>query len=687
VTTIALCMIVKNEAAIIERCLESVRCLIDHVLIVDTGSTDGTQGVVRGWLDKTGTQGEVIDEPWRDFAYNRTFALAKLRERPEIDYSLMIDADEVVEFDDGFDPEAFKGGLDCEIYDVKVISDSVVYLLPQLSSNRIEISYRGVLHEYRECPQGCSRVLAQGLRIKQIHDGARGQDPRKYEKDTAVIEAALVGEIDPFLIARYHFYLAQSYRDAGMLEPAIKHYLERANLGGWDQEIFYSLYSVAKMKEQLGHPEDDVIEAYLAAHRICPSRVEPIFAAAQFCRKCGRYGQGYSLASKYLYHPAPFSGLFVETWIFDHGLLDEFSVLAFWSGHYTECIEACMRILNERKLAESEHDRVRQNAHLAIEKLGTARAADGHGNASEPGSAAIVRSAISSLANTALAISGPPIVTSRYAIVTPYYKEDRKTLERCLQSVRNQSIHVDHIVVADGFPQSWIDDEPVRHIRLDTAHANFGGTPRGLGALMAVSEGYEAIGLLDADNWLAPDHVANCLELASRQTEPCDFIVARRHLMTPDEILLNLGVEPSSSHVDTSCYFFLPGSYPVLHHWVTLPKPLTLINDRMFLAAATAYKLRSAQVDRPTVFYETLWSANYEAAGLAAPPNAKPNVDMMPAQVWLDSLSAEQLRLANKLAGSVVRDPEGKPAQMSRNAMCPCGSGKRYKHCHGAIVA
>src|SRR4051794_13628652 len=104
-TTIALCMIVKDEAGIIERCLASVRSLIDYVLIVDTGSSDGTQQVVRGWLDKTAMPGEVIDEPWRDFAYNRSFALAKLREHSGMDYSLMIDADQVIEFEPGFDVE------------------------------------------------------------------------------------------------------------------------------------------------------------------------------------------------------------------------------------------------------------------------------------------------------------------------------------------------------------------------------------------------------------------------------------------------------------------------------------------------------------------------------------------------------------------------------------------------------
>ena len=50
VRTIGLCMIVKNEAHVILRCLDSVRPLVDYVLIEDTGSTDGTQQIVMDWL-------------------------------------------------------------------------------------------------------------------------------------------------------------------------------------------------------------------------------------------------------------------------------------------------------------------------------------------------------------------------------------------------------------------------------------------------------------------------------------------------------------------------------------------------------------------------------------------------------------------------------------------------------------
>ncbi|MGC1890073.1 MAG: glycosyltransferase, partial [Stellaceae bacterium] len=85
--TIGLCMIVKDEAELIRRCLASALPLVDYILVVDTGSTDGTQQVVRDFIDEHGVRGQVIDEPWRDFAYNRSFALQRLREVADIDYA------------------------------------------------------------------------------------------------------------------------------------------------------------------------------------------------------------------------------------------------------------------------------------------------------------------------------------------------------------------------------------------------------------------------------------------------------------------------------------------------------------------------------------------------------------------------------------------------------------------------
>ena len=95
----------------------------------------------------------------------------------------------------------------------------------------------------------------------------------------------------------------------------------------------------------------------------------------------------------------------------------------------------------------------------------------------------------------------------RFAIVTPYYREERNVLERCIQSVRSQTLPADHFLVSDGHPQDWLDSANVRHIRLGKSHKDVGNTPRGVGALLAVSERYEGIGLLDADNWYDKNHI------------------------------------------------------------------------------------------------------------------------------------------------------------------------------------
>src|SRR5450631_4760042 len=136
-------MIVKNEAPVIRRCLDSVRPIIDHWVIVDTGSTDGTQTVIREHLhDLPGT---LFERPWRDFAYNRSEALALAR--AEADYSLIIDADDILEIPDGFVlPE-----LTADSYVVDIQDPPLRYQRTQLVLNTLPWHYEGVVHEFLTC--------------------------------------------------------------------------------------------------------------------------------------------------------------------------------------------------------------------------------------------------------------------------------------------------------------------------------------------------------------------------------------------------------------------------------------------------------------------------------------------------------------------------------------------------------
>src|ERR1700680_162948 len=72
---VCLNMIVKNESKIIKRCLTSVLPIIDYWVIVDTGSTDGTQNIIKDFMKEKGIPGELHERPWVNFAHNRNQAL------------------------------------------------------------------------------------------------------------------------------------------------------------------------------------------------------------------------------------------------------------------------------------------------------------------------------------------------------------------------------------------------------------------------------------------------------------------------------------------------------------------------------------------------------------------------------------------------------------------------------------
>ncbi len=85
--TISLCMIVRNEEAVLERCLNSVKALVDEIIIVDTGSTDHTKALALQHTDS------VYDFPWiNDFSAARNFSFSKA----SMDYCMWMDADDVL---------------------------------------------------------------------------------------------------------------------------------------------------------------------------------------------------------------------------------------------------------------------------------------------------------------------------------------------------------------------------------------------------------------------------------------------------------------------------------------------------------------------------------------------------------------------------------------------------------------
>ncbi|MDB5650972.1 MAG: hypothetical protein JWL62_2492, partial [Hyphomicrobiales bacterium] len=343
---------------------------VDYVLIEDTGSTDGTQAIIRNWLDMCGIPGEVVEEPWRDFASNRSDALRRLRAHTNIDYAFVIDADDLLSIDADCNIGDLKHSLSADFYDVEIVHGGIKHHRPHLFRNRLDFSYRGVLHEFVETPPGpLTRVNLPSMRIHASTSGARSHNARKYHDDAALLEKALANEVDPFLISRYCFYLAQSYRDCGELPKALENYLMRAELGFWNEEVYVSLLRAGQILTSMGRPFDEVIEMFRRAEIVVPLRAEALHAAAHYCRTKGENGRGAQFARRAAQLTMPDGGLFLEPWVYDYGALDELAVNAYWAGSYRECLDASLKLLAERPIPNEMRSRVLANAMAATEHL------------------------------------------------------------------------------------------------------------------------------------------------------------------------------------------------------------------------------------------------------------------------------------------------------------------------------
>ena len=113
---ICLNMIVKNESRIIERLLKSVIPLIDTYCICDTGSTDDTVDIITNLFNSVSIPGKIINEPFRDFGYNRSFALRQCQNMENADYILLLDADMVLQINEQKSILDFKNTMNKDAY-------------------------------------------------------------------------------------------------------------------------------------------------------------------------------------------------------------------------------------------------------------------------------------------------------------------------------------------------------------------------------------------------------------------------------------------------------------------------------------------------------------------------------------------------------------------------------------------
>ena len=213
----------------------------------------------------------------------------------------------------------------------------------------------------------------------------------------------------------------------------------------------------------------------------------------------------------------------------------------------------------------------------------------------------------------------------KIAVITPYYKESDDILLQCHESILKQNGEFDlkHFMIADGHPNEEALSWDCNHTTLETSHSDNGNTPRAIGCLLAKNENYDFITFLDADNWYHEDHISSLMQTFRDRRRR--VITSFRTYHLPDGTYLDI-TEPSEDsllHVDTSCILLHKSAFHINDLWGKMPKPLSPICDRVFMAGIRHKQLGFTSTKQRSVAFRTQYAYHYRKAGLIPPFEVK----------------------------------------------------------------
>lgn len=322
-------MIVKNESKIITRLLQSVVEIIDYYFICDTGSTDDTVIIIQDFFKESGIPGKIIYEPFQDFGYNRTVALRRCIELKNIEFILLLDADMIIKINENFSIQEFKRSLSSDIYYFYQGSDTFLYKNIRLVKKRPGMIYSGVTHEFFKALENSKyeTIDKDKIFIQDIGDG--GSKTEKFTRDIELLKKGL--EVSPDN-HRYLFYLANSYRDSQLYKDAIETYHKRIKVGGWNEEIWNSYYSIGNCYKKL-NDYPNAIYYWFEAYNFYPDRIENLYEIVKYYRINKSNSLAYTifkLADSVRKNKTNYDNLFLQRDIYDYLLDYELSIIGYY---------------------------------------------------------------------------------------------------------------------------------------------------------------------------------------------------------------------------------------------------------------------------------------------------------------------------------------------------------------------
>lgn len=342
---LVLCMIVKNENGIIKRCIESTLRIIDAICITDTGSTDDTVEIIKKVGEEAKIPTKVPVDPFKSFGHNRTVSrqnavefVKELGWDLKKTFILHLDADMVLEISQEFN----KSDLIHPGYNIIQYNPSMSYANHRLDRCDTEWKCIGRTHEYWSGPATASLGT---LKINDRNDGQSKGD--KFPRDIRLLDQDIKeGEEtgNKGMISRSLFYKAQTQKDMGDFEGAIKTYRQHLTMPTWDEEAYYAQYAIGLCYYHSMQLEDSkegtkklvnfdhAVSAFLEAWNMRPHRAESLHKLAQMYRELGKNRLCWVFADLASKIPYPNDLLFVHRPIYEYELNVEKSIVGFYLG-------------------------------------------------------------------------------------------------------------------------------------------------------------------------------------------------------------------------------------------------------------------------------------------------------------------------------------------------------------------
>ena len=367
---LVLSIIVKNESHCINSMLESIKPIVDLIVVNDTGSTDGTQDIIRKFGADNNIPTKVVDRTFDNFENSRNHAMQVARET--IDemkwdrtkcWTFWVDADETMVVDKSFD----KQKLDKDLYMINTFIGQMKYTRNTFARTSKPFRWYGPVHEFITCDDSnLTSGLIEGLHVdvKMIGASWKGNIADKYKKHSALLEDYIDNKDRN---SRWVFYTAQSYHDSASLPDnreeneerlrrSIKYYRERVNrLDGYEEERFYSQYRIGTILKGLEKPWQEVHQELLKAYSMEPLRAEPIKIIIDHYLSISEWNMAYvySKFARSTYHgnnPYPARLLFVDESLYNWKLLESHAAACFHTNRKDEgkaCYDEIISLLRK----------------------------------------------------------------------------------------------------------------------------------------------------------------------------------------------------------------------------------------------------------------------------------------------------------------------------------------------------